>query len=69
MITIEGYPVEPCPFCGSEDLEVWNTAYSKNPLLFHYVHCKECQADGPPDLGTSGAVDVWNTRAIAVKKK
>lgn len=50
--------LKPCPFCGCTDLEpiklggVW------------MVHCQnyDCSADGPLDLGKSGAIEKWNER-------
>ena len=54
--------LKPCPFCGSTDVYVppsWMTANT-----WKYVKCKNinCQAEGPVDLGESGAIERWNTR-------
>jgi hypothetical protein len=44
-----------CPFCQSK-----NTVLVGAENKWKYVHCNDCGADGPPDLGVSGAVDAWN---------
>lgn len=73
MITIEGYPVESCPFCGGGNLAIHGLRQVKGHEdaddIWKYIQCMDidCQATGPVDLGVSGAIDAWNTRAIAVK--
>jgi Lar family restriction alleviation protein len=44
--------LKPCPFCGSEKVEVWNTA----------VYCKDCLAEGPADYSIDGQIAAWNRR-------
>jgi len=48
--------IKPCPFCGS-------TAHIEEGDSF-FVFCDNpsCTADGPWDLGESGAIEKWNTR-------
>jgi len=50
--------LEPCPYCGSEH------AALKHRGPWYYVGCKDtqCQAEGPVDLGESGAIEAWNIR-------
>jgi hypothetical protein len=49
-----------CPFCGCAD----NMLYTikTRGADFWYVECLNvnCQADGPRDLGRSGAIAKWN---------
>jgi hypothetical protein len=47
-----------CPFCGQSD----PVLYPKGAMK--YCYCGGCGADGPPDLGWSGAEEMWNTRPI-----
>ncbi len=67
---LEGYDVIPCLFCGSEDLrlELSSGFLSTN---WRFVICNNinCQATGPQDLGVSGAIDGWNTRAVIEKQR
>lgn len=48
----------PCPFCGSEDVDV----LSKNH--FPYVSCNDCDCRGPDKYDPAEAVDAWNKRAV-----
>ena len=60
MIKIDGYELEPCPFCGGDKLILLD-----KPLHgWFYVICTDidCSAEGPVDLGKSGAVEKWNER-------
>ena len=46
-------PLRPCPFCGSEDLELSNTH-----TPYYAARCNECGTEGPtPRMG-----DAWNRR-------
>lgn len=48
--------LEPCPFCGSHDVE---TGHGSS----FYVHCNECGVDGPwNDDDEAAAIAAWNTR-------
>jgi hypothetical protein len=44
-----------CPFCHSSDTGLVGLGNK-----WKYVHCNNCGADGPPDLGESGAMESWN---------
>lgn len=45
--------LQPCPFCGSEDLE--NDTY--------FITCVTCEADGPIKGNEPEAIAAWNRRA------
>ncbi len=49
-----------CPFCGKNNGKIMYSD-SRN---WKWVHCDKCGADGPADLGESGAIEHWNTRPI-----
>ena len=51
-----GVRAKPCPFCGGKELEL------VEDFDFWHVYCinQDCQAEGPVDLGKSGAIDKWN---------
>jgi Lar family restriction alleviation protein len=49
----------PCPFCGSEALDIMGGDMSSE----FYVHCLSCFAIGPDDGTLSGAREVWNVRS------
>jgi len=44
--------LEPCPFCGSDNVSVWD----------EYVECMNCGANGP---SCSNPIALWNERANA----
>jgi Lar family restriction alleviation protein len=48
----------PCPFCNEAEYLV----VRMNETHWFYVVCVHCQAEGPIDLGESGAIERWNTR-------
>jgi len=56
---IDGYKVLPCPFCKKSEVYV-----SVSVSGWKFVRCINCGADGPVDLGVSGAVEAWNTRCV-----
>jgi hypothetical protein len=51
--------LKPCPFCQSDNLGI---VFKRNNLGvdWHWVECLDCHAEGPKDLGESGAVEGWN---------
>lgn len=60
--------LNPCPFCGSTSLYLG--AYvaecvNADDVFWYHVECENpnCRADGPWDLGKSGAIKKWNERA------
>ena len=54
--------LKPCPFCGCEEVCMMHLSTYKAKR--HYVLClnSDCSAEGPVDLGWSGAAEKWNTR-------
>ena len=56
-----------CPFCGGE-AEIIHDASNSEWLIPNGCHvaCKslDCSAEGPWDLGESGAIEAWNIRPI-----
>ena len=45
--------IEPCPFCGSTDLDT---------SLRMYVSCRTCDTYGPSDNGRTPSEELWNER-------
>lgn len=60
MTTIDGYELLPCPFCGndSDDLAIMEPSLERDTFS---VTCP-CGAEGPADLGESGAIEAWNNQ-------
>jgi Lar family restriction alleviation protein len=50
----------PCPFCGKNNGLTLELTPSETTR--HFVMCTDCGAEGPYDLGESGAIESWNTR-------
>lgn len=50
--------LNPCPFCGSSNVEIGNL---NTPF---YVHCKDCGANGPPSNDRVIAGLAWNAVSI-----
>jgi hypothetical protein len=44
-----------CPFCKCDAIEIL-----ENSDLC-WVHCMQCDADGPPDSSIDLCIDLWNT--------
>jgi Lar family restriction alleviation protein len=54
----EGTPLlDPCPFCGSVDIEM------KDTEIAHYALCVSCEAEGPANTVLSSAIAKWNQRS------
>lgn len=56
---------KPCPFCAYTKVgfNTWPIEFrSKLHHTEYTVWCKNCGAEGPNDLGMSGAVEMWNLR-------
>ena len=59
--------LKPCPFCGGggagyvDDVQYPDTPHEH---VWYAVTCGKCDANGAWDLGKSGAVEKWNTRAV-----
>lgn len=49
--------LKPCPFCGSDNLEVHR----------FYVTCEDCMTDGPMCCVENAAIDSWNIRKQPVQ--
>ena len=49
--------LKPCPFCGSEELDIW-----QNDCGNHFVVCIGCGASGRDERKVEKAVEVWNRR-------
>ena len=52
-------PLEPCPFCGSNNVELVNGTHYD----IAFVECGDCTAKGPVEEDEDDAVDNWNQRA------
>ena len=48
--------VEPCPFCGSENIEIDEAG------IAYVVFCVACEAQGPVASEIKDAVEKWNER-------
>lgn len=61
--------LKPCPFCGSTDLRI-HKSDTHLPVRFVMCNNKDCNTEGPTDLGESGAIEKWNSapRKVANKK-
>jgi len=57
MTTINGIELEPCPFCGSDDIG-YDDEYGR-------VIC-ECSAGGPFSTRMQSAIELWNKRTPAL---
>jgi Lar family restriction alleviation protein len=55
----------PCPFCGKNNGLTLELTPSETTR--HFVMCTDCGAEGPYDLGESGAIESWNTRPVEDK--
>ena len=51
---------KPCPFCGSEDLELDNLVDADD----FYVSCRKCQVQQIANYTKEEAVRRWNTRSL-----
>ena len=49
--------LKPCPFCGSEELDIW-----QNDVDNYFVVCIGCGASGRDERRVEKAVEVWNRR-------
>ena len=61
--------LKPCPFCGSdkvidEGAPSYDTVTEEERTTWFTVLCTDCHAEGPPNLGWSGAIEAWNTRPL-----
>ena len=65
--TFAGFTACSCPFCGNGDNILYAT--QARGTDFWFVECLniDCHAQGPQDLGRSGAVVKWNNAARTVR--
>ena len=56
--------IDACPFCFSLDSCIVNTQAQSTVPSWYFVMCNSCGAEGPPDLGESGAIEKWNQAAV-----
>lgn len=51
--------LKPCPFCGSEDLDLPDEFTSR-------IYCRNCCAEGPfTNEDIEKSIELWNKRVIA----
>ena len=55
--------LKPCPFCGSDDIELLTRGNHE------WYECWPCRGNGPYKNTTNQAVEAWNQRAEALKPK
>lgn len=60
------YDFLPCPFCGSERIDVKSRYSSNTERYFWFAKCSMCKAQTGAFDGSGAAVDAWNTRAGGV---
>lgn len=55
--------LKPCPFCGSNDVDIrWYMPRRGNGVL-SFVLCYDCESSGPEKPTDEKAVEAWNRRA------
>lgn len=57
--------LQPCPFCGSRNLDYTCRESEPDKLVFFYVFCNVCEASGPTDYVQTNAIERWNERQPA----
>jgi Lar family restriction alleviation protein len=61
-MTNENYKLKPCPFCGSEHLNVTEQALYQYPLVT--IECLDCETETTiREKNPERIIDKWNTRA------
>lgn len=58
-------PLQPCPFCGSQDRVV----LMRDENLRLLWGCQHCEHDGPTTSDKKGAQEKWNVAAVRIKKR
>ena len=72
MTTNPNIELKPCPFCGSDNLELVHGDGDERVAESAWVDCDSCKAEGPfklvypldADQSARLAVDAWNTRTV-----
>lgn len=54
--------LKPCPFCGSNDLDVKRIQHSQNEAVYCVRCLGECECEGPVEFTRDDAKQKWNTR-------
>lgn len=59
--------LKPCPFCGTELEEEYQTYHTREDSVRFFIKCYECgcnigEFDGRFDDEPQQAIDAWNTR-------
>ncbi len=52
----------PCPFCGSEDIKVYDVPVDINPNFRAVCGNLDCQAEGPAADTDKEAIEKWGRR-------
>jgi Lar family restriction alleviation protein len=55
--------LKPCPFCGSKEVGVVETAYGNYANIFYFAHCSDCGARTKSFRDGDDAEEAWNRRA------
>ena len=55
--------LKPCPFCGSEVLEMDKGDLHDDCDLWWYITCYDCPCQGVEALSKNEVIKAWNTRA------
>lgn len=54
--------LKPCPFCGNDNLEVYDYALPGDPRPKCSVNCEICMTVGPQEPTEQEAISAWNRR-------
>lgn len=52
--------LKPCPFCGFENLEIYNEIVNEDD--FYFIECSKCHSSSPKCRMEIHAIQVWNSR-------
>ena len=56
--------LKPCPFCGSEDIAVWEShSRFSSWSSSHFAQCNSCCATSDAFKTMEEAIEAWNRRA------
>lgn len=54
--------LKPCPFCGSKNVGIYETAYGNYLNVFKYVLCQTCNCRTKAYRDEKDAIAAWNRR-------